>query len=115
MVLELGEIFLTQVGYTVLTARDGTEALEVFRAHSEIALALTDAIMPRMGAEALIPALRALNPRIKILVATGYASAEIRASLDHLPLLGYIQKPFRQAELALAVRTALDGPAPDSR
>jgi CheY-like chemotaxis protein len=112
MVLELGAIHLTELGYTVLTAGDGVEALPVFRAHPEIALVLTDAIMPRMGATALIPALRALDSEVKILVATGYAPAEIRASLDHLHLLGYLQKPFRQADLALAVRAALDGPAP---
>ncbi len=88
MVLELGEIHLTELGYTVLTAGDGLEALPVFRAHPEIALVLTDAIMPRMGAAALIPALRALDSSVKVLVATGYASAEIRASLDHLHLSG---------------------------
>ncbi len=115
MVLELGGILLTELGYTILTARDGIEGLAVFRAHPEIALVLTDAIMPRMGASALIPALRALNPSVKVLVATGYAPDEIRASLDHLPLVGYVQKPFRQTELARAVRAALDGPAPGSR
>ncbi|MBI3781185.1 MAG: response regulator, partial [candidate division NC10 bacterium] len=115
MVRELGEIFLAELGYKVITAADGLEALAAFRTHPEIALVLTDAIMPRMGAQELIPALRALNSEIKVLVATGYAPQEVRASLDHLLLSGYIRKPFRQDDLAAAVRAALDGPGPRLR
>ena len=110
IVRELGEILLTELGYTALTAADGVEALAIFRAHPEIALVLTDAVMPRMGAADLVPALRSLNPEVKVLVATGYAPEQIRTSLKHLRLSGYIAKPFRQSDLATAVRAALDGP-----
>ncbi len=113
-VRELGEILLAELGYTVLTAADGIEALTAYRAHPDIALVLTDAVMPRMGAADLIPALRSLNSEVKVLVATGYAPDQIRASLDHLGLSGYIGKPFRQGDLAAAVRAALDGPRPRS-
>ncbi len=75
----------------------------------------TDAVMPQMGAEELIPALRSLNSEVKVLVATGYAPEQIRASLEHLRLSGYIGKPFRQGDLALAVRAALDVPRPRLR
>ncbi|MBI2882787.1 MAG: PAS domain S-box protein [Candidatus Methylomirabilis oxyfera] len=115
MVLELGEILLRDLGYTVLSAADGVEALSLFKAHSDIALVLTDAIMPRMGAAALIPALRALNPSIKVLVATGYAPDEIHHSLESLGVTGYVRKPFSQADLATAVRAAIDGQAPAGR
>jgi PAS domain S-box-containing protein len=112
MVLELGEILLSDLGYTVLSAADGVEALATFQAHSDIALVLTDAIMPRMGAAALIPALRALNPDIKVLVATGYAPDEIQHSLESSGVAGYVRKPFSQVDLATAVRAAIDGEAP---
>ncbi|HLC21959.1 MAG TPA: PAS domain S-box protein, partial [Candidatus Methylomirabilis sp.] len=115
MVRELGENILIQLGYTVFVAADGIEALEAFRAHPEIALAVTDAVMPRMGAVDLIPSLRALNPAIKVLVATGYAPEQIRTTLEHLQLSWHIQKPFRLAELAQAVRSALDQPVPPAR
>src|SRR5574337_612771 len=115
IVLELGEILLSGLGYTVFTAVDGVEALAAFRTHPGIALVLTDAIMPRMGAVDLIPALRALTPDIKVLVSTGYAPDEIRRTLDHLGLSGYIRKPFSQADLAVAVRAAIDGPVPGKR
>jgi len=112
MLQELGETSLTQLGYTVFVAADGIEALEAFRAHPEIALVVTDAVMPRMSAVDLIPSLRALNPAIKVLVTTGYTPEHVRTTLDHLQLSGYIQKPFLLGELAQAVRSALDGPAP---
>ncbi len=112
MVLELGEILLSGLGYTVLSAADGVEALATFQAHSDIALVLTDAVMPRMGAADLIPALRALNPAIRVLVATGYAPDEIQHSLESSGVAGYVRKPFSQADLATAVRTAIDGEAP---
>jgi PAS domain S-box-containing protein len=112
MVLELGEILLSGLGYTVLSAADGVEALATFQAHSDIALVLTDAIMPRMGAAALIPALRALDPDIRVLVATGYAPDEIQHSLESSGVAGYVRKPFSQADLATAVRVAIDGEAP---
>jgi PAS domain S-box-containing protein len=108
--LEMGEILLSDLGYTVLTAADGIEALAVFRTHPNIAMVLTDAIMPRMGAAGLIPALREINPDIKVLVSTGYAPDEIRRTLDHLGVGGYIRKPFSQADLATAVRAVIDGP-----
>jgi DNA-binding NarL/FixJ family response regulator len=65
-----------------------------------------------MGAVDLIPALRALNPAIKVLVATGYAPDDIQHDLDSSGVVGYIQKPFCQADLAAAVRAAIDGEAP---
>lgn len=113
--LEMGEILLGDLGYTVFTAADGVEALAVFRTHPDIALVLTDAIMPRMGAADLIPALRALKPDLKVLVSTGYAQDEIRRVLDHLGVSGYIRKPFSQADLAAAVRAAIDGSVRDGR
>jgi PAS domain S-box-containing protein len=112
MLLELGQILLRDLGYTVLRAADGVEALATFQAHSDIALVLTDAIMPRMGAATLIPALRALRPEIKVLVATGYAPDEIQHNLESSGVVGYVRKPFSQADLATAVRGAIDGQAP---
>lgn len=110
MIRELGELLLSGLGYTVLSAADGTEALELFRVRPDTALVLTDAIMPRMGAVALIPALRAINPDIKVLIATGYAPDEIQHSLEHAGVAGYVWKPFALAHLATAVREAIDGP-----
>ncbi|MDE2180044.1 MAG: PAS domain S-box protein [candidate division NC10 bacterium] len=109
MVREVGEVLLSDLGYTVLSAADGVEALAIFQAHPDIALVLTDAIMPRMGAADLIPALRALNPDIRVLVATGYAPDEIQHSLKSSGVAGYVRKPFSKADLAAAVRTAIDG------
>ncbi|MDD5559600.1 PAS domain S-box protein [Candidatus Methylomirabilis sp.] len=115
MARELGEVLLSDLGYTALSAADGVEALAIFQAHPDIALVLTDAIMPRMGAADLIPALRALNPDIRVLVATGYAPDEIQHSLKSSGVAGYVRKPFSKADLATAIRTAIDAHAPAGR
>jgi len=112
MVLELGGILLNGLGYTVLRAADGVEALAIFQTHPNIALVLTDAIMPRMGAVALISAMRAINPGIKVLVATAYAPDEIQQSLKHSGVSGYVRKPFSKVGLATAVRATIDDQAP---
>lgn len=115
MVLELGQILLSTLGYTVLSAVDGVEALSIFQSHTDISLILTDAVMPRMGAAALIPALHALNPDVKVLVATGYAPDEIQHKLERLQIAGYVRKPFSKDDLAVAVRAAIDGKMPTGR
>ena len=111
MVLGAGQGMLESLGYTVLTAMDGEEALVVYRAHrDEIALVVTDLVMPRMGGEVLYRALRRIDPEVRVLVVTGY-SYSMKGSIDGLRasgVSGFLQKPFERDEMARAVRAALD-------
>jgi CheY-like chemotaxis protein len=103
---------LQGLGYTVLVARNGGEALERSNEyHGDIHLALTDAVMPGMGGGALAEHLRRTRPDIKILFMSGYTDDE--TILNHgVPRseVAFLQKPFGAAALTHKVRQALDTP-----
>jgi CheY-like chemotaxis protein len=101
---------LEQLGYSVLEAANGREALERFRAHAgEIDLVVTDTVMPEMGARELVTLLRAERPRLPVLYMSGYADDSIaRDGPEPSAGGGFIQKPFTAEELGAAVRERLD-------
>jgi PAS domain S-box-containing protein len=98
---------LRSLGYRVLEAGNGEEALELARAHTgTIDLLFTDLIMPRMQGVVLATALRALRPTIRVLLTSGYAEAA-RTTPQSFPLL---EKPYTPDVLAARIRDVLDAP-----
>ncbi|MCE9572934.1 MAG: response regulator [Deltaproteobacteria bacterium] len=96
---------LTELGYVVLTARDGADALRVAEGHvGPIHLLFTDYAMPQMNGLRLAIALRALRPELRVLVTSGFAD-ESRVMRDTWQVL---DKPYTPEQLAIRVRTALD-------
>jgi PAS domain S-box-containing protein len=96
---------LTQLGYEVLAAEDGTEALALAAAHhGPIALLLTDMVMPRMGGGELVRRMRELLPELPVLLMSGYSEELVAAEHPDHPFLA---KPFTPAELAEAVGRVL--------
>ena len=100
---------LQELGYTVLEAANGTEALEVALAHGEeIALLLSDVIMPEMNGKALAERLAVRWPGLKVLFVSGYTDETIA----HQGILdkgaAFLQKPFGPEALARKVREVLD-------
>lgn len=87
---------LEDLGYTVLKAGSGAEALELLGANGGIDMMITDYAMPGMTGIQLAEEVRKTNPRMPILLATGYADLPARAALD-LPRLS---KPYNQRDLA---------------
>jgi PAS domain S-box-containing protein len=99
---------LQQLGYTVLEASDGYEALRVIERHAgEIHLVLTDVIMPLMNGRELAVRLEVMRPGAKVLYMSGY-TADVLAfhGLSH-PEVNFIQKPFTRSGLAEKVETVL--------
>ncbi len=108
-VLAIGRAMLETLGYTVLTATDGEEALNLYRAHrEEIALVVTDMVMPKMGGQELYEALIETHPAVKVLLMTGYSVKEDVADLRERGLKGVLNKPFNFDALSRAVRQAID-------
>jgi two-component system cell cycle sensor histidine kinase/response regulator CckA len=108
-----GRAILESLGYRVLTAANGREALEVYKATCtkrvpEIALVVTDIVMPEMGGQALIQELKEIDPRVRILAITGYALADDVKQLKRAGTVHMIQKPFEVDALAAAIRQALE-------
>ncbi|HEY2413490.1 MAG TPA: response regulator [Pirellulaceae bacterium] len=103
---------LQSQGYMVLSARDGENAIEVYKLHTgSIQLVLTDVVMPKMGGRQLYDQLRALQPDLKVLFMSGYTDDAV---LRHGVLeaeTNFIEKPFTYAALASAVRKVLDSPS----
>jgi PAS domain S-box-containing protein len=101
---------LSQLGYQVLAAGNGEEALEIARQHhGEIHLLFTDMVMPKLSGDDLAAEIRRDHPSIKLLVCSGYTgdAAAQQGVLD--PSIPFLQKPFTPRTLAVKVREALDG------
>jgi len=99
-----------ELGYSVLSAANGQEAIEVAARHpGQIDLMLTDVIMPGMSARELARALRAGHPDLKVLYMSGYSHDVLgsRNALD--PDVRLIAKPIGRVRLAGALRQVLDG------
>lgn len=109
-VLGVAVAMLEALGYRVLSASNGHEAIETYERHrNDIALVLTDLIMPGMGGAKLTDALASANGSLRVLLITGYDMDDGDPALNHPAVRGWVRKPFSQCELAKAIRRALDG------
>ncbi|MEW6501435.1 MAG: PAS domain S-box protein, partial [Thermodesulfobacteriota bacterium] len=108
MILALGRSMLERLGYTVLAASTVAEALQLAEEHAnEIALLITDVVMPEMNGRELAARLLSVNPRLRFLFMSGYTADVIahRGMLEEG--VRFLQKPFSIHELAVKVREAL--------
>jgi PAS domain S-box-containing protein len=104
---------LGQLGYYVLQAGNGEEALGIARGYrGEIHLLLTDIVMPKMNGNELAIEIRRDRPGIKVLFSSGYTGDVVaqQGALD--PTVPFLQKPFTPRTLSVKVREALGGRAP---
>jgi PAS domain S-box-containing protein len=101
---------LEQLGYAVLEAADGYEALRVIEQHkSEIRVLLTDVIMPLMNGRDLAVRLKSLRPEIKVIYMSGYTDDTLAFHGIAQPEIDFIQKPFTRVELGEKLRAVLAG------
>jgi two-component system, cell cycle sensor histidine kinase and response regulator CckA len=108
-VRELGERILSKYGYTVLVAGDGKEALSLYGSRKDrIDLVILDLIMPTMGGKDCLKELLKINPRARVLIASGYIADASRNDYVELGAKGFVPKPFKIKELLKGVREALD-------
>lgn len=110
-VAELARTILRDFGYTVLMAGSGKEALEILDSSERIDLLFTDMIMPGgMNGVVLAREARRRQPRLKVLLATGYAEASLERTDVGGSEFEILNKPYRRTELIRRVRAILDGP-----
>ncbi len=104
-----GEI-LSTLGYNVLRARNGKDALKIFDLNKgEIDLVILDMIMPGLSGGETFDALRRIDPQVKIMLSSGYIVSDQAKKIMDKGCQAFIQKPFRLEELSLKVREVLDG------
>jgi PAS domain S-box-containing protein len=109
LIRELGQTMLSMFGYTVLPASDGRQALETYTERGEsISLVILDVMMPEMGGSQCLQALINLNPRAKVLLASGYHPEGSGLEEIHKLSKGFIKKPYDMTRLLKTVRYVID-------
>jgi two-component system cell cycle sensor histidine kinase/response regulator CckA len=108
-VIEVGTEMLSRAGYQILTASSGQEAVEIFRTSKEkIALIILDLIMPEMGGRRCLEELLAIDPEVRVLIATGYYANGPKQEIIDAGARGFIRKPFETKQILVEIRKILD-------
>jgi CheY-like chemotaxis protein len=108
VVRRAAKTMLEHFGYTVLTAENGKEAVELLRRNPEsVRLVLLDFMMPVMGGEEALRQLRLVKPDIPVLLSSGYDQVDVTRRFADAGIAGFIQKPYRGTKLAQAIRQIL--------
>ena len=109
IIVEVGCEIIEKLGYTVLTARSGKEALEIYEKNrDEIALLVLDMIMPEMSGGETYDRLKKINSNIKVLLSSGYSINGQATEILDRGCSGFIQKPFNLTEVSHKIRAVLD-------
>jgi PAS domain S-box-containing protein len=109
MIIDVGKPILEQMGYNVLTATGGKEALDIYEKNKqEIGIVILDMIMPGMGGGDTYDRLKELNPDIKVLLSSGYSINGQATKILERGCDGFIQKPFNVMGLSRKIRGVLD-------
>ena len=110
---DLAVQILSQYGYQTIQASSGEEALEIYRHGGRgIDLVILDLNMPGMGGHACLLELKAYDPQVKVLIASGYSiNGQAKKTLES-GALGFIAKPYRYTDLLGTVRSVLDSQPP---
>jgi two-component system, cell cycle sensor histidine kinase and response regulator CckA len=106
MVRAVAQRALTRQGYTVLTAANGEEGLELITARSDIDMIVSDVVMPTMDGPTMVKRARESFPDIPILFMSGYAEEQLRKTIA-IDNVGFLPKPFSVQQLAEAVRAIM--------
>jgi len=102
MVLDVTAQMIERLGYTVIQARNGREAIERFRENPDaVSLVILDMIMPEMGGGEVFDQLKRIDPRVKVLLASGYSMQGQAREIMNRGCIGFIQKPFTLQDLSI--------------
>lgn len=105
-------LLLERYDYIVLAAANGSQALTIFRQHPlDVALVLTDVVMPDMNGRELAEVLRRERPSLKVIFMRGYMDAIASRLGVYSREAAFVEKPFTPATLARKVRAVLDQPS----
>lgn len=125
MVIEVGEKMLRTIGYNVLLARSGQEALDILsKVHGEKGaegegepgrrtskipdLVILDIVMPEMGGSETYDRLKEIDPDLKVLLASGYSLEDQALEMLERGCSGFIQKPFNLQQLVHKIREVME-------
>ncbi len=100
----IGSEMLKELGFSVITADDGRDAVEIFEANPGLSFVILDLTMPHMDGEQAFCELRRLKPDVKVIMSSGYNEHEVAQRFLGKGVAGFIQKPYRLSALKEAVK-----------
>ena len=108
-VADLASEMLAEEGYRVVIAHDGFEALKIYeRMGKQIGLVILDYFLPVIDGDAVFEELRAINPKVNVVLSSGFAEQTKIASMLAQGLRGFIPKPYSRLKLLEQVRSTLN-------
>ena len=109
LIIDVGQRLLKRMGYSVLVARNGEEAIEIYRhKKDDIEMVILDMIMPDMSGGEVYDRLSEINPNIKVLLSSGYSLRGQASDILARGCKGFIQKPFNMRELSNKLREVIE-------
>ncbi|MBU4328455.1 MAG: PAS domain S-box protein [Proteobacteria bacterium] len=109
IVRKMAEDILQSVGYTVLTAANGKDGVEMYRQHhGNIKVVLLDMVMPVMSGREAFMEMKKINPEVKVLLASGFRQDERVEDILELGVKSFLQKPYTITSLALTMKQVLE-------
>ena len=109
IIIDVGEGILKELGYKVLLARGGKEAIEIYeKSKDKIDMVILDMIMPEMGGGETYDRIKEISPNIKVLLTSGYSIDGPATGILERGCNGFIQKPFNMKALSQELRKILD-------
>jgi DNA-binding NtrC family response regulator len=104
VVLDVGTRMLQRIGFTVLSAGNGKEALRIYSENKDrIELVVLDMVMPDMGGKVVFDRMKQLNSKVKVLLASGYSLNDEAAEIMRNGCDGFIQKPYNLRALTAKI------------
>ena len=109
MIIDIGKQMLEIMGYKILTANNGKEAIDIYKKNMDkIDMVILDMIMPEIGGSEVYDRLRKINPEIKVLLSSGYSIDGQATAILNRGCNGFIQKPFSIKKLSKQLKKILD-------
>ncbi|MDQ6969561.1 MAG: response regulator [Mariprofundus sp.] len=105
---EIASVILEDVGFTVLTAKDGEEGVQMFRQHqTDICAVLLDMTMPRLNGAEVFREIRLMQPDVQVILSSGYNEQDATNRFAGKGLAGFIQKPYSPEALQTMLLNAV--------
>ncbi|MDD2898015.1 MAG: PAS domain-containing protein [Desulfuromonadaceae bacterium] len=95
----IGSEMLKELGFNVVTANDGHEAIEIYKLRTDISFVILDLTMPHIDGEQCFRELRMLDPDVKVIMSSGFNELEVTQKFVGKGLAGFIQKPYKLSVL----------------
>ena len=100
---------LSKVGYRVVTAVDGQQGLDAFRAHrADLELVITDVVMPKLSGFDMYEVIRAESRGVRVLFMSGFPAPNFRKTVGQDPGVAFVTKPWTASEMLAQVRRLLE-------